>query len=481
MAPKPQMTSFDKSSLITQFNIFFVLISIIPLGILYFLYIQLRTAGQVSLTVDNLAITLALVIVGIMIGYVSMNGIIRKIMFLTKANQSVLENIFGQDKIKEMRSGNNEVAVLTRTFNEITSKLEENVKKLELAKNTLQNVLARVGEGIASIQNIDNFLELIVETVTQAIGGQSGILLLKDDDQDSLSVKTMYGDNPKIDQSTTFPVSNSIFTSVVLSKQHLIVPKMDENAFKAIVKQDLFSFPMIATPLLIHDKVFGVLVICGRNIDVNFGEEELSLLNSVAVQTAVAIENDRLNLDAEKTYFDIISALALAVEAKDPYSRGHLDRVSEYALKIAEKLELSEQDKTLLRDAARLHDLGKIGVTDDILCKNGPLNDQEWVVMKNHPEIGEGIVKPVKSLAGLCDIIRHHHEKLDGSGYPDALKGDEIGPLARILAVADIYDAVMTDRPYRKALTKQEAHQALRDMGEKIDQKIVDALIAMEP
>jgi HD-GYP domain-containing protein (c-di-GMP phosphodiesterase class II) len=237
---------------------------------------------------------------------------------------------------------------------------------------------------------------------------------------------------------------------------------------------------MIATPLLIHDKVFGVLVICGRNVDVNFGEEELSLLNSVAVQTAVAIENDQLNLDAERTYFDIISALALAVEAKDPYSRGHLDRVSEYAIKIADKLGFSDQDKTLLRDAARLHDLGKIGVTDDILSKNGPLNDQEWVVMKNHPEIGEGIVKPVKSLSGLCDIIRHHHEKLDGSGYPDGLKGDEIGSLARVLAVADIYDAVMTDRPYRKALTKPEAHQALRDMGEKIDQKIVDALIAME-
>lgn len=472
------MTPFAKASLISQFNILFVLISIIPLGIIYYLYVQLKADGEIQLTADNLSMTLIFVVFGIGIGYFVMSLVLRKIMHLTKANQSALANIFGQEKLEKMQEGDNEVAVLTRTFNEVTSKLEENVKKLELAKETLQTVLTRVGQGISSIQNIDNFLELIVETITQAIGGRAGFLFLTDDEKKQLYVKTLYGDSKKITEKTKFSIENSIFSSVVLMRQNLVVPKMDEATLKAVAKQDLFEFPMIATPLVIHDKVLGVVAICGRAVDMNFGDEEISLLSSIGMQTAVAIENDRLNVDAEKTYFDIISALALAVEAKDPYSRGHLDRVSEYSLKIAEKMNLPEEDKKILRDAARLHDLGKIGVTDDVLSKPGPLNDQEWVVMKNHPEIGEGIVKPVKSLSNLCDVIRHHHEKLDGSGYPDGLKGDEIHPLARILAVADITDAIMTDRPYRKALTKEQAKKALRDMGDKIDQKIVDVLIS---
>ncbi|MDP8266037.1 MAG: HD domain-containing protein [Candidatus Aceula meridiana] len=479
MTTKPKMTPFAKASLVSQFNILFILISIIPLGIIYYLYVQLKSGGELELTADNLSMTLMFVVLGIGVGYFVMSLILRKIMNVTKASKTALENIFGQEKLKKMQEGDNEVAVLTRTFNEVTTKLEENVQKLELAKETLQTVLTRVGEGISSIQNIDTFLELIVETIAQAIGGKSGILFLTDEERTELYVNTIYGDNKKVTRKTKFSIDNSIFSSVILSKQNLVVPKMDEVALKAVAKQDLFEFPMVAAPLLIHDKVLGVIAICGRTVDINFGDEEISLVSSVALQTAVAVENDKLNVDAEKTYFDIISALAFAVEAKDPYSRGHLDRVSDYSVKIAEKMNLNEEDKRILRDAARLHDLGKIGVTDDILCKPGPLNDQEWVVMKNHPAIGEGIVKPVTSLSNLCDIIRHHHEKLDGSGYPDGLKGEEIHPLVRILAVADIVDAIMTDRPYRKALTEDQAKKALRDMGDTIDQSIVDVLISI--
>lgn len=477
MIQKPKITPFAKSPLITQFNILFFLFSIIPLGILFYFYLQLMETGTLPLTAENLSMTLFFLSLGVGLGYIMMNFLLRKIMHITQRSKTTLENIFGQEKLQAMQESSNEVAVLTRTFNEITTKLEENVKKLELAKDTLQNVLTRVGQGISSIQNIDKFLELIVETITQAIGGKSGILLVTDDENgNELHVKTLYGQTKQVNLKTTFSIENSIFSSVLLSKQNLIVPKMDESTQKAIAKQDIFEFPMLAAPLLIHGKIFGVIAVCGRVVDMNFGEEEVSLLSSIAVQTAIAIENDRLNIDAEKTYFDIISALALAVEAKDPYSRGHLDRVSEYALQIARKRGVSEEEQKILRDAARLHDLGKIGVTDDILSKPGPLNDQEWVVMKNHPEIGEGIVKPVKSLSNLCDIIRHHHEKLDGSGYPDGLEADQINPLVRILTVADIADAIMTDRPYRKALSKEQAKQALRDMGSQIDQSIVETI-----
>jgi len=138
---------------------------------------------------------------------------------------------------------------------------------------------------------------------------------------------------------------------------------------------------------------------------------------------------------------------------------------------------LSQEDMKILRDGARLHDIGKIGITDNVLMKNGPLTTQEMGMMKKHCEIGEGIIKPIRSLRSLCDIVRHHHEKLDGSGYPDELKGDQIHLLARVLTVADIFDALTSNRPYRQAFSKERAREELRNMKDQLDQKVVEAFI----
>jgi len=144
---------------------------------------------------------------------------------------------------------------------------------------------------------------------------------------------------------------------------------------------------------------------------------------------------------------------------------------------IANKLGLEEEDLVTLHGAAMLHDLGKIGIPDEVLIKKEPLNDQDWLLMRRHPEIGESIIKPIRSLGHLCDLIRHHHEKLDGTGYPDGLKDDEITPLVRILTIADIYDALTTNRPYRKKMNTIEANRTLRSMEKQIDQDIVEGFI----
>ena len=478
MIPKPKITSFQNSSLISQFNILFILISLIPLAIIYYLYVQLRDTGETQFTAENLAFTLIYLVLGIGIGYFLMRLAVKRILNLAKANQEVLKDIIGMDKVSEIKADSNEVTILTRTFQEIIVKLEDNIKRLEVTKSTLQNVLTKVGQGISSIQNIDNFLNLIVETITEAIAGKSGILLLLNPEKTSLQVKALYGEIKGVTKEMRIDLEGSIFANMVKMKENLAIPKMNESTRKAFSQGSLFDFPLVAAPLFLHENVFGVLLISGRIIDSDFTSEETSLLRSIAMQTAVAIENDRLNVDAEKSYFDIISALALAVEAKDPYSRGHQDRVSEYAIKIAEKLGLNDEEKNTLRDAARLHDLGKIGVSDKILLKNGPLNEEEWGVMRTHPAVGEEILKPIQSLSRLCDLVRHHHEKLDGSGYPDGLKGNQINFLVRILAVADIYDALRTSRPYRQGLSKEEIASLMRGMENKIDQSIVEALLS---
>jgi HD-GYP domain-containing protein (c-di-GMP phosphodiesterase class II) len=229
-----------------------------------------------------------------------------------------------------------------------------------------------------------------------------------------------------------------------------------------------------------QDRLVGVLTVSGKIGGGNFQEDELLIVSNLASQTAIAVENERLNRDVEETYLETISALALAVEARDTYSRGHLDRVSEYAVKIAQKLALDEQTTKDIKDAAELHDVGKIGISDDILKKPGTLNAEETRLMHKHPLIGEAIIKPVRRLSNLCEIVRHHHEWVDGSGYPDGLRGEELSIGAKILCVVDAFDAMSTDRPYHKGLNIDEAKQELRKyIGTRYDAAVVETFLSI--
>jgi putative two-component system response regulator len=153
----------------------------------------------------------------------------------------------------------------------------------------------------------------------------------------------------------------------------------------------------------------------------------------------------------------VLFSLALSIEARDPYTRGHCDRLSEMSTSLGEKLGVPEEDVIALRRAGIVHDVGKVAVPDSILLKPGPLSPEEIEVMRKHPVVGEQICEPLKTFRLVLPIIRHHHERYDGSGYPDHLRGAEIPLTARILQLADVYDALTTDRPYRKADTSDIA------------------------
>jgi len=159
----------------------------------------------------------------------------------------------------------------------------------------------------------------------------------------------------------------------------------------------------------------------------------------------------------------VLSSLALSIEAKDPYTEGHCERLSKYSVVLAKHLGLPEEQQEALRRGGIVHDIGKVAVPEPILLKPGPLTAEERKIMQQHPVVGDRICAPLKSFRLVTPIIRHHHEKFDGSGYPDGLKGEEIPLTARILQAVDIYDALTTDRPYRKALTPQQAFEQMRE------------------
>ncbi len=177
----------------------------------------------------------------------------------------------------------------------------------------------------------------------------------------------------------------------------------------------------------------------------------------------------------------VLFSLALSIEAKDPYTEGHCDRLSRYSVALAEQLGLPEDSRVALRRGGIVHDIGKVAVPEQILLKPGPLTPEERKIMEQHPVVGERICKPLKSLRHVLPIIRHHHEKLDGSGYPDGLKGDQIPLPVRILQTVDIYDALATDRPYRKALPPERAFAVMREEVKRgwWDNSLVDELEAL--
>lgn len=161
----------------------------------------------------------------------------------------------------------------------------------------------------------------------------------------------------------------------------------------------------------------------------------------------------------------VVVSLAGAVEGKDPYTCGHVERVGTYSAAIGRKLGLPESDLATLRKGGTVHDIGKIGIPDQVLNKPGKLTDEELVIMRRHPLIGYDILKPLRTFQNVLPIVRWHHEKPNGKGYPDGIGGDELPLLARIAAVADVLDAILTDRPYRKGFPIERCKQILLEDG----------------
>jgi len=476
MFSKFQLTSFEDTSVVRKVTILYFLMSIVPVGVLYYLYLMVKETGGVSLSEPQFAVVLAFVVCGVGVGYAALRKILSGVVNLTKSNTDALVKILDSSRTVSATldaSGDcNEIAVLTRSFNELITRLEENERNLELARKTLHSVLSRIGEGVFSMENIDNFLDVIVQTMTEAMDGRAGILFLVDDSSGNFYVKARYGCTLSEMPAKQIYRDDGLFCDILRDKQPVVISCISG----ASILSPVLESPVLAAPLVLHEDVVGVMLVSGRLSDENFSSEDAMTLHHLALQTAIALEHSKLNADQDRTYLEAVSALAMAVEARDPHSRGHLNRVGDYAVRIADQMRLPGTDVAALRHAARLHDIGKIAVVGEVLSRSDALSREESEQMRRHPIIGEGIIRPIASLNYLCDMIRHHHERLDGSGYPDGLKGEEISLTVRILMIADIFDGLTSHRPDRDAMSIPMAIAALRKMQGRVDQAVVDAL-----
>lgn len=213
------------------------------------------------------------------------------------------------------------------------------------------------------------------------------------------------------------------------------------------------------------EQVVGVLVLETEGTTMVHDSQPQRLMMSLLHQSGIACQNARLIQTLSGLIVDVAIAMALAIESRDPYTGGHVMRVTAYALLLAGRAGLGPADTARLRLGGMLHDIGKVAVPDAILRKPGRLDDDEMTVMKTHAAVGHQIISPIPQLAPIAPIVRSHHERFDGKGYPDGLAGEGIDLLARVAAIADTYDAMTSDRPYRKGLAVPVAMAEVRKMA----------------
>lgn len=271
-----------------------------------------------------------------------------------------------------------------------------------------------------------------------------------------------------------------------------LLPKTKQLLKGALYQMEIFG-ALVCIPSYFRDDLLGILLLGKKNNGRRFAQDELDFLVALASDVAMAIRNAQLfrelslELDKNKRLFiHTTIALAAAIEAKDPYTHGHTARVTHFSLEIAKRLMQKNRERSNekfldhLHIAALLHDIGKIGIPESILNKNDSLNETEKNRIKEHPTIGVTILQPIKELEDAILGVKYHHEKYDGSGYPDGLKGKQIPLVASIISVADTFDAMITDRPYRRGLTKDAAIAEIKRVsGKQLDPQITSVLVEL--
>ena len=234
----------------------------------------------------------------------------------------------------------------------------------------------------------------------------------------------------------------------------------------------------LSVPLKVDNKIIGVLNVRCKGIIKEFTKDDIDLATRLASMSAAAITNAKLHDELQQLHIESITALANSIDARDPYTRGHSERVAEYSVQIGKFLNFSAEELWQIRNAALLHDIGKIRIADKILKKPGGLTDDEYEEMKRHPVYGAGIMMPVKSFRPLITYILHHHEHYDGNGYPDRIRGDDIPLCARIISIADSFDAMTSNRPYRGCINAEIAiSELVAKKGSQFDPYLVNIFL----
>lgn len=373
--------------------------------------------------------------------------------------------------------------------------------------------LERASKNMILLHKPDVLIKMILHTIVQKIPVAHASILLYDKEKDTYVLTASKGAvGARIPEGfARIDPDNSLirFFKEGFSKQFFTNTVIVYSELKEILINNLDSYPgrllhsilnqmeiyeaAICIPAYFRDDLLGILFLGAKKTQEPFEKDELDFFVALTRDVAMAIRNaqlfNELALELERKHRLFIHttiAFAAAIDAKDHYTHGHTTRVTNFCLEIAGKLSrgnkkmFNEKFLEQLHIAALLHDIGKIGIPEFILNKEGPLNDEERKRIQEHPFIGATILNPIQELRDAVLGVKYHHERFDGTGYPEGLKGDNIPLIAAVIAVADAFDAMTTDRPYRKGLSKKSAIEEIKRVsGKQLNPQIAEIAVAL--
>ncbi len=350
-----------------------------------------------------------------------------------------------------------------------------NAKYSEVELQGLLATIYKVGNIINSEIDSERIFDTIMDAVLSVIPADRGFLILYDSGTDIIEPIVVRGCG---DDGIDLNLSRTILTEAVKKGMSIIsMDAMKDTRFKAgasIIMNRIKS--AICVPLESKKEILGAIYLDSLSAIGAFSEFHLELLSAIGKQAGIAIERAKLQAQIETLFYGAIRTLVATIEAKDNYTKGHTERVTTYAMQIASEMDLADAELEVLELASLLHDVGKIGIPEKILKKPGKLTPGEYEIMKRHPNIGAEIIANIENIEKVKDIVANHHEKWDGSGYMRGLKGEEIPLGARILAVADAYDAMTSTRSYRRNFSEEEVIKEFkRCAGFQFDREVVRA------
>lgn len=327
--------------------------------------------------------------------------------------------------------------------------------------------LSNVSGFLSSSLQSEELLNIIMKSALSELKGETGSLMLLDRDKKELSIKASVGLSEDIIKTTKTKIGERIAGKVVETGKPLLL-----NKSKSKIKSAL------CVPLSVKDETIGILSVNRMNNISPFTQYDLSILSFLANLAAAAIIHTNLTSEIKSAYLATVKTLIAAVEAKDHYTRGHSEAVARYTSSIAKEFHLSPEEIERLYIAGLLHDIGKIGIKEDILLKPGRLTNEEFEAIKEHPVIGTKILEPAGFHKDVMTAVSYHHERPDGKGYPYGEKNGNIYIGASIINVADAFDAMTSERPYRNALSIEEAAAELKkNAGTQFNTDVVEKFL----
>lgn len=345
------------------------------------------------------------------------------------------------------------------------------------------SLIQELGKAINSSLDLDSVLNYFIDMTTRITDSDRATLMLFDDVSQELYVEVYRGFDDNGVNELRLKIGTGVAGQAAMHRRPIRIDNTGKSSeYKELPKVGRKTdLTLISAPLVNKDNLVGVIN-CERVLSKKgpFTPENLDLLETLASQASIAIENARLYHNLLNVYLETIRSLAAAIDAKDSYTHGHSRRVTDLSVGIAMEMELARTEVDTIRHASLLHDVGKIGISEQILLKPGRLTDEEFETIKSHPHIGAGILNSIEFLKNVCEIIKHHHERYDGRGYPSGLAAQEIPLGSRIICVADSFDAITSNRPYRKPMTFQEAvDEVVNCSGSQFDPAVVEAFVRL--